>query len=87
MDFLKVKRIYNQAGTKYINRKGEKKSNINKCLYMKSFKFAKIGKHPLKDCFMVFIPELPHIPPFFGSLEECQRAAAIADKKAAAILK
>ena len=53
---------------------------------MNPFKFAKIEKHPLRACFVVFIPELPHIPPFFGSLQECQRAAAVADKKAAAIL-
>lgn len=53
---------------------------------MKSFKFAKIEKHPLRACFIVFIPELPQIPPFFGSLQECQRAAAVADKKAASIL-
>ena len=69
------------------NRREKESKNRLKERDMRSFKFAKIEKHPLKDCFMVFIPELPHIPPFFGTLQECQRAAAVADKKAAAILK
>lgn len=83
MDIFKGKGSHTQGGTEHINRKGERKN----FQVMKTFKFAKIEKHPLRDCFVVFIPELPHIPPFFGSLQECQRAAAVADKKAAAILK
>jgi hypothetical protein len=49
--------------------------------------YAKIERHPLRDCYCVFIPALPFVPPFFGTLRECKKAAAAADKKAAEYLK
>lgn len=50
------------------------------------YKYAVVEKHPLRDCYAVFIPQLPYIPPYFGTLKECQKAAAVADKKAASML-
>lgn len=50
------------------------------------YKYVKIERHPLRNCYCVFVPALPFIPPYFGTLAKCKKAAAAADRNAAAIL-
>lgn len=46
------------------------------------FVYTEIKKHPLRDCWMLFIPLLPFIPPFFGTKQECEDARMHAEKNA-----
>lgn len=46
------------------------------------YKHTEMKKHPLRDCWMVWIPEIPHIPPYFGSNRECEKARKFAERKA-----
>jgi hypothetical protein len=52
-----------------------------------TFKHVKIVPHPLKaNKYSVFVVPFPHVPPFFGSLAQCIKAAQIADRHAADLL-
>lgn len=62
-------------------------SKFNPLIFYIMLQYAKIERHPLRGCYCVFIPALPFVPPFFGTLRECKKAAAAADKKAAEYLK
>lgn len=50
------------------------------------FKHTVMKKHPLRDCWMVLMPDIPCIPPYFGSKMECEKAREFAEKKAAEYL-
>lgn len=50
------------------------------------YKYVKIEKHPLRDCYQVVNTKLTWIPPFFGTLAECKRAAVVAERNTAKIL-
>lgn len=51
------------------------------------FKHVKIDRHPLRaGIYGVFVVPFPHVPPFFGSLAECIKAARVADRHAAELL-
>lgn len=43
--------------------------------------------HPLRNCWMVFMPEIPYVPPYFGSKKQCEKARVFAEKKADEYLK
>lgn len=47
-----------------------------------SFKHCHIDRHPLKDEYMVVNDTFEDIPPYFGTLKQCQKAAIAADKNA-----
>ena len=49
------------------------------------YKYTKMQKHPLRDCYMVWIP-LSSIPPYFGTKKQCEKARQFAEKKAIEIL-
>ena len=49
---------------------------------MKEYKHTEMKKHPLRNCCMVWMPEIPQIPPFFGSKKECEKARNVAERKA-----
>lgn len=52
-----------------------------------TFKYVKIERHPLRaGIYGVFVVPFPHVPPFFGSLAECIKAAKVADRHAAELL-
>lgn len=51
------------------------------------YKHTEIKKHPLRNCWMVWMPEIPHIPPYFGSKRECEKARKFAEIKAEEYLK
>lgn len=46
------------------------------------FKHTIMKRHPLRDCWMVWVPEFPYVAPFFGSEQECKKARAYAERKA-----
>ena len=46
------------------------------------YKYTKMKKHPLRDCWMVWTPKIPHIPPYFGSRAECEKARVSAERNA-----
>lgn len=46
------------------------------------YKHTIMEKHPLRNCWMVWMPEIPHIPPYFGSKRECEKAREFAERKA-----
>ncbi len=47
------------------------------------FIYTEMKKHPLRNCWMVFVPKLPFIPPYFGTEKECNAARLSAEKNAA----
>jgi len=49
------------------------------------YKYTKMQKHPLRDCYMVWIP-LSSIPPYFGTKKQCEKARKFAERKAIEIL-
>jgi hypothetical protein len=51
------------------------------------YKHTIMKKHPLRNCWMVWMPEIPHIPPYFGSKRECEKARVHAEQKANEYLK
>lgn len=51
------------------------------------FKHTIMQPHPLRNCWMVWMPEIPHISPYFGSKKQCEKARAFAEKKADEYLK
>ena len=44
--------------------------------------YTEMKRHPLRDCWMVFTPKLPFVPPFFGTKKECEKARKSAEQKA-----
>jgi len=46
------------------------------------FKHTEIKKHPLRNCWMLWMPDMPYIPPYFGSKKQCEKARVFAEKKA-----
>ena len=46
------------------------------------FIYTKLEKHPLRNCWMVFIPKLPFIPPYFGTKKQCETARINAERNA-----
>lgn len=47
------------------------------------YKYTIIKPHPLQvNRWMVWIPILPFIPPFYGTKAECEKARKIAEKNA-----
>lgn len=40
-----------------------------------------IEKHPLRNCYMLYCPALGFIPPYFGTLKQCQKAQKIFEEK------
>lgn len=54
---------------------------------MKEYKHTEMKKHPLRNCWMVWMPEIPYIPPYIGSKREVEKARVHAEKKAEEYLK
>ena len=48
-----------------------------------AYKHVKIERHPLRNAYAVINITFPAIPPYFGTLKQCQKAAAAADRNAA----
>lgn len=48
---------------------------------MATFKFTKIEKHPLRDCYMLYSDIITSIPPIFGSFDECERSQVYFEEK------
>lgn len=46
------------------------------------YKHVKIERHPLRNCYAVYNVTFKAIPPYFGTLKACIRAAAAAEKNA-----
>ena len=51
-----------------------------------TYKYTKMQKHPLRDCYMVWIPLIPRVPPYFGTKKQCVRARECAERKAIEVL-
>jgi len=51
------------------------------------FVHTEIKEHPLRDCLMLWIPELPFVPPLFGTKKELEEARVFAEQKAEDYLK
>lgn len=51
-----------------------------------TFKYVAIRKHPLRNCFMVVNLKFNWIPPYFGTLAECRKAARTAERNTAKML-
>ena len=50
------------------------------------WKYTEIKKHPLRECWMLYVPDFPSIPPFFGTRKECDEARVFAERKASECL-
>lgn len=45
-------------------------------------KHTEIIKHPLRDAYMVINKTCQFVPPFIGTLKECEKAQAAAERSA-----
>lgn len=52
-----------------------------------NYKHCHIERHPLGTGYMVFNDTFPMIPPYFGTLKQCKKAAKFADMNAEELLK
>ena len=48
---------------------------------------SEISKHPLRNCYMLICTVINGIPPYFGTLPECEKAKTFLDKKVSELLK
>jgi hypothetical protein len=46
------------------------------------YRYTIMKKHPARNCWMVFVPKAPYIPPYFGTKRECEKARECAEKNA-----
>lgn len=52
-----------------------------------NYKHCHIERHPLRTGYMVVNDTFPMIPPYFGTLKQCRKAAKFADMSAEELLK